>query len=106
MEKHDLPRDTDSKEPRVFLLTGSQSIAKWLEETIVSKLEETSFMGKTSLWLCVFRQIGLKVTAVEVKRHRIHLKDSRFDYLYMRVRKSGLTASSFTTLTTESLCDF
>lgn len=33
---------------------------------IVSKLEGTSFMGKTSLWLCVFRQIGLNLTAVEV----------------------------------------
>lgn len=64
-----LPSDTGSKKLTVFLLTSSL-IAKWLEEIIVLKLEETSFMGKTSLWLCVFKQIGLNLPNSEVKRHQ------------------------------------
>lgn len=63
-------------------------------------------MGKTSLWLCVFRQIGPNLTAVEVKRPRVHLRGIRLDYLCTCIRKSGLAASCFTTLTAERVCYF
>lgn len=34
---------------------------------IVSKLEDISSIEQTSLWLCIFRQIGRNLTTVEVK---------------------------------------
>lgn len=48
---------------------------------VVLKLKETSFLGRTSLWLCVCRQIGLNLTdnggiapsvaCVRVSEHRV-----------------------------------
>lgn len=69
---------------------------------IVSQLEGTSFMEKISLWLCVFRQIGLNLTATEAKRLRVHPRDSRFDYLCVPIRKLGLAASCYIPLMAES----
>lgn len=88
-----LPRDRGSKKPAVFLLLSPDDkfplIAKRLGEMVVLKLEETSFMGKTSLWLCVCRQIGLNLTDC-----------GGITPLIACVRVSE---NSVTTLTTESL---
>lgn len=89
-----------------FLLTSSLSLQNGWKKWLSQNKRKLPSREKTSLWLCVFRQIGLNPIAAEVKRHWVHLGDSRFDYFYMRIRKLSLAGSHFSTLTTESLSAF